>query len=61
MYARKDIEHKKAEIEDWFDDWKIIQYLNKQNDEVDGEITHEYCETLEKMELAILAKKIIFR
>ena len=60
MYAWKDIKHKQAEIGDWFDDWKIIHYLNKQNEEVGGEITHEYCETLEKMELAIIAKKIIF-
>jgi len=61
MYAWKDIAHKKAEIGDWFDDWRIIEYLNKQNDKVNGEITSEYCETLEKIELALLAKKVIFR
>jgi hypothetical protein len=61
IYVWKDIAHEKAEIGDWFDDWKIIQYLNDQNDEVNGEIKHEYCETLEKIELAILAKKAILR
>jgi hypothetical protein len=61
MYSWKDIEHKKVEIGDWFNDFKIIEYLHKQNDEVDGEVIREYCQTLEKIELIILAKKAIFR
>ncbi|HWO75281.1 MAG TPA: DUF2515 domain-containing protein [Bacillus sp. (in: firmicutes)] len=61
IYAWKDVPHKEAEIGDWFVDWKVIHYLNRQNCEADGEIMDEYCETIEKIELAILAKKIIFR
>jgi hypothetical protein len=60
-YAWKNVTHAEADIEDWFDDWTIIDYLNKQDEDVNGEITHEYCQTLEKMELAIIAKKAIFR
>lgn len=60
MYAWKDLEHEKAEEGDWFDDWAIAEYLVKPKEEVNGEITHEYCETLEKLELAIIAKKAIF-
>jgi hypothetical protein len=60
-YAWKNVTHAEADIEDWFDDWTIIDYLNKQDEDMNGEITHEYCETLEKIELAIIAKKAIFR
>lgn len=59
--AWKDVSHKDAEIGDWFHDWKVIDYLKAENLEVIGEIEDEYCETIEKIELAILAKKVIFR
>ncbi|MEH7223435.1 DUF2515 domain-containing protein [Bacillus sp. JJ1566] len=51
--------HKAAEIGDWFKDWEIIYYLKRDKELVDGEILHEYCKTLEKLELAAIAKKAI--
>ncbi|MET3698988.1 uncharacterized protein DUF2515 [Bacillus oleivorans] len=61
IYAWKDVAHTEAEIGDWFNDWRVIHYLIRENCETDGEIMDEYCETIEKIELAILAKKVIFR
>jgi hypothetical protein len=59
-YAWKNVTHEEAEIGDWFDDWTVTDYFNKQEEEINGEIADEYCETLEKMELAVIAKKAIF-
>jgi hypothetical protein len=58
-YAWKNVTHKSAEEGDWFHDWTVVHYLRNQED-VNGEIMDEYCKTLEKMELAIMAKKTIF-
>ncbi|WP_416825609.1 DUF2515 domain-containing protein [Ectobacillus polymachus] len=59
LYAWKDLNHEEAESVDWFEDWRIIDYLIDKGDHTDGEIYDEYCKTLEKIELAILAKKNI--
>lgn len=48
-----------AEKGDWFDDWQIADYLIDDNESYDGEIKNEYCKTLERLELAALAKKAI--
>lgn len=48
-----------AEKGDWFDDWQIADYLIDNNESYDGEIKNEYCKTLERLELAALAKKAI--
>ena len=50
-YAWKDVDQKDAETGDWFKDWNVIEYLSEQNNDVNGEIMGEYCETLEKIEL----------
>lgn len=60
-YAWKNVSHEKADIGDWFLDWTITDYFNKLDEEINGEIADEYCETIEKMELAVIAKKAIFR
>ncbi|NUK30137.1 DUF2515 domain-containing protein [Parageobacillus sp. VR-IP] len=60
LYAWKNVVHEKAEPGDWFDDWHVVEYLVKSNEQINGEITHAYCETLEKMELAIIAKNTFF-
>ncbi len=57
IYAWKDFNHKEAEKGDWFDDWYIVDYLIDKGENTNGEIYDEYCKTLEKIELAILAKK----
>jgi hypothetical protein len=56
-FAWKDVLHELAEAEDWYKDWKIVRYLLKEDEIVNGKITDEYCETLESLELASLAKK----
>ncbi|MGO4886645.1 DUF2515 family protein [Anaerobacillus sp. MEB173] len=56
-YAWKNKEHAHAEPGDWYSDWKIIYYLKQNNSNVNGDILDEYCETLERIELAILAKE----
>ncbi|CCF12647.1 conserved hypothetical protein [Brevibacillus laterosporus GI-9] len=60
QYAWKNIEHGEAEIEDWFEDWQILTYFINQEKNVNGEIYHKYCKTLEKIELAVMAKTAIF-
>ncbi|EZP77031.1 hypothetical protein H839_10563 [Parageobacillus genomosp. 1] len=60
LYAWKNVVHEEAERGDWFDDWNVVEYLVKSNEQINGEITHAYCETLEKMELAIIAKNTFF-
>nr|WP_276561194.1 DUF2515 domain-containing protein [Bacillus paramycoides] len=57
IYAWKNIEHEETEHEDWFNDWQIIHYLTDKEENINGQITEDYCKTLEKIELAILAKK----
>jgi hypothetical protein len=59
-FAWKNVNHQSAEEGDWFDDWRIIDYLLEDTQKIDGEIVHEYCETLENLELATIAKKAIF-
>lgn len=59
-FAWKNVDHEPAEEGDWFMDWRVIDYLNKDEKNIDGEIKHEYCETIEKLELATIAKKAIF-
>ena len=48
-----------AEIEDWYEDWNVIYYLLDSQEPIDGEIEHEYCKTLERLELAAITKKAI--
>ncbi|MBM7570598.1 DUF2515 domain-containing protein [Aquibacillus albus] len=56
-YAWEKIDHEKAEKGDWYSNWKVIDYLKPYHQTVDGDIYDEYCETLERIELAILAKE----
>lgn len=58
-YVWKDVQQKSAEPGDWLKDINIIEYLIEDNKKVSGEIKHEYCQTLEKLELAVLAKKAV--
>lgn len=58
-YAWKNTEQEEAEKGDWYSDWKVIHYLKQDMFEGNGAIYDEYCKTLEKMELSILAKEAI--
>lgn len=55
----KDVRHRKAEEGDWFKDWRILDYFNELNETIDGEVENDYCKTLERLELAALAKKAL--
>ncbi|MGQ0517390.1 hypothetical protein ACT453_45525, partial [Bacillus sp. D-CC] len=57
IYAWRDIEHEEVDSEDWFTDWQVVNYLVDKEENINGQITEDYCKTLEKIELAILAKK----
>lgn len=58
-YAWKNVIQPEAEKGDWFEDWRIADYLVDDGEMIDGEIKHEYCKTLERLEIATLAKKTI--
>jgi hypothetical protein len=55
----KNVSHIEAEMEDWFSDVDVVEYLKEDDEIFDGEIRDEYCKTLERLELAALAKKAI--
>ncbi len=58
-FAWKNVNHSPAEIEDWYNNWKIIHYLIEENEKVEDKIEEDYCKTLERLELAANAKKAI--
>ncbi|MFJ7730112.1 DUF2515 family protein [Neobacillus sp. NPDC097160] len=55
----KNVNQEEAEKGDWFENWQVVDYLTEDEEMIDGEIKHEYCKTLERLELATLAKKAI--
>ncbi|RXS91488.1 DUF2515 domain-containing protein [Geobacillus sp. PK12] len=59
-HAWKNVVHEAVEPGDWFTDPHVVGYLVKPERPTNGEIVDAYCETLEKMELAIIAKHAFF-
>lgn len=57
--AWKNVSQHEAEPGDWFQDVGVAAYLEEDIDMIDGEIKDEYCKTLERLEIAALAKKTI--
>jgi hypothetical protein len=58
--AWKNVHHQEAEKGDWFRDYQVANYLSELSEtQINGEIEYEYCKTLERLELAAIAKKII--
>ncbi|WP_263297952.1 DUF2515 domain-containing protein [Neobacillus bataviensis] len=55
----KNVTQAEAEKGDWFRDYLVADYLVENTEIVNGEIVNEYCKTLERLELATLAKKAI--
>ncbi|WP_375373415.1 DUF2515 family protein [Cytobacillus oceanisediminis] len=49
-----------AESGDWFRDFHVLEYFLELDDMINGEIQHAYCKTLERLELAALAKKAVW-
>jgi hypothetical protein len=59
IYTWKNVKHVEAEQGDWFRDCSVLEYFDELNETVNGEIGNDYCKTLERLELAALAKKAI--
>ncbi|WP_066256341.1 DUF2515 domain-containing protein [Neobacillus drentensis] len=57
--AWKNVSQSEAEKGDWFEDHLVVEYLMDDSEKIDGEIRNEYCKTLERLELAAIAKKAI--
>jgi hypothetical protein len=57
--AWRNVKHVEAEVGDWFVDVHVLNYFSELEEPVNGEIENEYCKTLERLELAALAKKAI--
>ncbi|MGM9944112.1 MAG: DUF2515 family protein, partial [Lysinibacillus sp.] len=58
-YAWPNVIHDKAEVKDWYHNWHVINELIDYDGEPKSNITKDYCETLKKQELAIIAKQIL--
>lgn len=56
-FAWENSKQEPAEKGDWLKDWKVVYYLRKDKEKVDGEIENDYCKTLERLDLAASAKK----
>jgi hypothetical protein len=57
--AWKNVNHHEAEKGDWFNNDQVAEYLSEHTELFNGEIKDEYCKTLERLELAAFAKKVI--
>jgi hypothetical protein len=57
--AWKNVSQPAAEKGDWFKDLNASNFLEDDLESINGEIVNEYCKTLERLELAALAKKAI--
>jgi hypothetical protein len=57
--AWENVKHAEAEKEDWFEHVHVLDYFNELEDTINGEIQDAYCKTLERLELAALAKKAV--
>lgn len=55
----ENVSHEDAEIGDWYEDLHVFDYFIDLQDVINGEIQHAYCKTLERLELAALAKKAV--
>ncbi|WP_070119682.1 DUF2515 domain-containing protein [Bacillus marinisedimentorum] len=56
----ENIKHPAAEPGDWFEDIiQVADYFKGAEDFLNGEIENEYCKTLERLELAVMAKKTV--
>ncbi|MBS8263141.1 DUF2515 domain-containing protein [Mesobacillus boroniphilus] len=55
----KNVKHPEAEGGEWFSDFNVLEYLDGLDDPSIGNIEFDYCQTLERLELAAFAKKII--
>lgn len=59
-YAWDNVTHTEAEPGDWYEHWYMIEYLLEEQESINGKIMGGYCETLENLEIATIAKERIF-
>lgn len=59
-YAWKNSNQEKAEAGDWFTEWTGINFLEPIAENVNGEIKHDYCESIEKFEWTVFTKNVLF-
>ncbi|KMY55882.1 hypothetical protein AC623_19675 [Bacillus sp. FJAT-27231] len=57
-YAWPNTPHEDTKSEDWFEDWRVLDYIHKEAS-FNGEILNNYCKTLETIELAVMAKEAL--
>ena len=57
-YAWSDVSHEETTSEDWYGDCHVLDYIHKEVS-FNGEILNNYCKTLEKIELAVMAKEAL--
>ncbi|WP_409271332.1 DUF2515 family protein [Neobacillus sp. SCS-31] len=58
-FAWPNQQHPPAEPGDWFTDTDAVHHLIELKDVVEGEIQQDYCKTLERLDLAAIAKKAL--
>lgn len=57
--AWKNQQHEPTSPDDWYKDWNILDYMVKSEEKVNGDIEEDYCETVEKLEMIAISKKLI--
>ncbi len=58
-YAWPNVNHEKAEMKDWYYNWRVVHELVDYNGKLNSSITNDYCGTLKKLELAVIAKEAL--
>lgn len=58
-FAWKNVVHEEAEKGDWCKQWDVVYYLETDHEKKSGEIEGDYCETLQNLEFAAMAKKTL--
>lgn len=58
-FAWKNKGHVSEDVGDWYHDWRILSYISDSDEVINRGIQSEYCATLEKLELAAAAKKVL--
>ena len=52
------MKHEEVDSEDWFTDWQVVNYLVDKEENINGQITEDYCKTLEKLKSPFSQRKM---
>ena len=61
IYAWRDMKHEEVDSEDWFTDWQVVNYLVDKEENINGQITEDYCKTLEKLKSPFSQRNVLLR